>query len=282
MARRSGAAVHEGCAPLGAGIEDGGAVDPPPQATKFGVRVGETDFLCSQAFRSSQRGAGGCPGLSPTRAAGDFQAPRGGLGGSGGKLCSKGRQEASGGGRGGRTRRVLQPGDARGWAPQRLQHPRVPGGRWGAAAAARRMWSGAEQQPGSRAGSARPRQHSSSQEQDPAPLTLLSSLPQVPGRWRASWRGFAWAPPWPRRSSSPSTTRISRGHIATDETLGLLPAAAQISTGLDSRAGSPAPSSPRTSGGLFRSAPHRRGVSGAPRVCPSSPSSQLCCLWLIK
>lgn len=113
-----------------------------------------------------------------------------------------------------------------------------------------------------------------------SPLYPLS--PKVPGRWRASWRGFAWAPPWPRHSSSPSTTRISRGHIATDETLGLLPAAAQISTGLDSRAGSPAPSSPRAWGGLFRSAPHRRGVSGAPRVCPGSPSSQLCCLWLIK
>lgn len=136
-----------------------------------------------------------------------------------------------------------------------------------------------------RAGSARPRHHSSRQEQDPAPLTPLSSLPQVPGRWRASWRGFTSAPPWPRRSSSPSTTRISRGHIATDETLealGLLPAAAQISTSLDSGAGSPAPSSPRTWGGLFPSAPHRRGVSGAPRVRPGSPSSQLCCLWLRK
>lgn len=97
----------------------------PPQAAKFGVRVGENDFLHSQALRSSsQRGAGGCPGLSPTRAAGDFQAPRGGLGGSGGKLCSKGRQEASGGGRGGRTRRVLQPGDARGWAPPAAAAPK--------------------------------------------------------------------------------------------------------------------------------------------------------------
>lgn len=40
------------------------------------------------------------------------------------------------------------------------------------------------------------------------PRSPFCSLPQAPGRCTTSWSAFGSVPPWPRRNSSPNTTRI--------------------------------------------------------------------------
>lgn len=110
--------------------------------------------------------------------AGDFQ---GGLRGSRGQLCPKGQQEAVGV-EGGPHPLPPRPGAAR----SRVQRCPAPAG-------------GAEPFAGCGRAALSCRM---------PPRSPFCSLPQAPGRCTTSWSAFGSVPPWPRRNSSPNTTRI--------------------------------------------------------------------------
>lgn len=127
----------------------------------------------------------------------------------------EGRLQRSAGAERGGNAIYPHPGDAEGWDP----HGSLPSGPTGQSPVPPRLplFAGCGLQ---RLGQSRSRRMARSVQPQPgsgpsrSPAYPLSLFSQEPGRWRASWSSFGWAPRWPRPSSSPNTTRISAGHRA--------------------------------------------------------------------